>query len=111
MHELSTGHSLYLYGPRTEWWRRFERTSEQVRALAEGGADERSLRRIERYLHWARNAYVVATVHAAGAERVERESRRAWRWLREAERELEALAPTLPHASGGPEPKPGEAER
>jgi len=86
---LCTGkHSLNLGGPRNEWWRRFDRAQDRLRALDEGGAEETILRRIERYLRWARSAYVVATVHAAGPERVERESRRAWRWLCAAETEL-----------------------
>lgn len=85
---LCTGaHSLHVGRVRDEWWRRYEHGQTQLRWLEEGRWVKEA-KRVRRYLTWAYNAYLVATVHAASPERVERESRRAWRWLREAEAEL-----------------------
>lgn len=89
---LCTGrHSLWEEGPSRAFGQREEKAKAALAGLVAAGR-EKEARRLERRLRLARNAYVIAVVHAASQERIERESRRAWGWLLEAEREVERVA-------------------
>ena len=84
---ICTGsHSLYDRPTNRTWHERVRAVQAALEAEPGLPADRR--RRVETCVRRARRAHSVATGEEAGPERVERESRRAWRWLVRAERFL-----------------------